>query len=127
MSNQPNKQYHQALTANRKLLEDNARLQAQVKQLTDCKSQADRFKAVQMSNHSQYTPCPGQDANGTSKHFVTIKRGNANTLFLSFNGQLLRFDTATDCLIFCCMLNSGFITQTFAPDNLSHKPKPKKK
>jgi cell division septum initiation protein DivIVA len=34
MSEQPNKQYHQALTANRKLLEDNARLQAQVERLT---------------------------------------------------------------------------------------------
>ena len=79
-----------------------------------------------MSSPASYTPCPGQDANGTSKHFVTIKRGNANTLFLSFNGQLLRFDTATDCLTFCCMLNSGFITQTFAPENLSSKPKPKK-
>ncbi len=111
MSNQPNKLYHQALTANRKLLE-------QVKEL--------QTNLHPVSNHTEYTPCPGQDANGTSKHFVTIKRGNANTLFLSFNGQLLRFDTATDCLTFCCMLNSGFITQTFAPDNLSHKPKPKK-
>jgi len=66
-------------------------------------------------SHS-YTPCPGQDANGTSKHFVTIQNSNGNTLFMSFNGQLLRFDTATDCLTFCSMLNSCFITQTFQPE-----------
>jgi hypothetical protein len=100
---QPNKQYHQALTANRKLLEQVKELQTQLHP---------------MSKHTEYTPCPGQDANGTSKHFVTIKRGNANTLFLSFNGQLLRFDTATDCLTFCCMLNSGFIMQSFAPEQI---------
>ena len=80
-----------------------------------------------MSNLASYTPCPGQDANGTTKHFVTIKRAHGNTVFLSFNGQLLRFDTATDCLTFCCMLNSCFITQTFSPENLSTKTKPKKK
>lgn len=80
-----------------------------------------------MSNQVSYTPCPGQDANGTIKHFVTIQRANGNTVFLSFNGQLLRFDTATDCLTFCSMLNSCYITQTFSPENLSSKPKPKKK
>lgn len=74
-----------------------------------------------MSN--SYTPCPGQDANGTTKHFVTIQKDNGNTLFLSFNGQLLRFDTATDCLTFCSMLNSCYITQTFSP---THKQPAKK-
>lgn len=66
-------------------------------------------------SHS-YTPCPGQDANGTTKHFITIQKGNGNTLFMSFNGQLLRFDTACDALTFCNMLNSCFITQTFHPE-----------
>jgi hypothetical protein len=102
VSNQPNKLYHQALTANRKLLE-------QVKEL--------QTNLHPVSNHTEYTPCPGQDANGTTKHFVTIKKENGNTTFLTFNGQLLRFDTATDCLTFCSMLNSCFITQTFSPNN----------
>ena len=39
------KKYHQALTANRKLLEENARLKAEVERLTDCKAGADRLKA----------------------------------------------------------------------------------
>jgi cell division septum initiation protein DivIVA len=32
---EPNRQYHQALSANRKLLEENARLKAEVKRLTE--------------------------------------------------------------------------------------------
>lgn len=80
-----------------------------------------------MSNPAEYTPCCGQDANGTTKHFVTIKKDNGNTVFMSFNGQLLRFDTATDCLTFCSMLNSCYISQTFSPTQIKPAKKTTKK
>ena len=37
---EPNRQYHQALSANRKLLDENARLKAEVERLTEAHSDA---------------------------------------------------------------------------------------
>lgn len=62
-----------------------------------------------------YSAEEGRDSNGSTKHFILVtgKMFKHSPGFLALDGQLIRFDTKADALLFCRMANAGFIDFPF--------------
>lgn len=58
-----------------------------------------------------FSPEPGQDQQGTNRFFILVEDSRkSKPTFLSFEGNLVRFDTITDAKCFCKMANTSFIS-----------------
>ena len=58
-----------------------------------------------------YTVEQGRDSNGSTKHFILVTGTmfKHSPGFLSYDNQMIRFDTKDDAKLFCNMANTGFI------------------
>ena len=62
-----------------------------------------------------YTACFGYSFKDKQPLWFIVSKRSVDLApdFLSYDGQLVRFETHTDALTFCELLNSSYLTETF--------------